>query len=179
MADSHKEQRIDELEEEVSQLRNTVQRMLPNRRAVIKGGAAAAATGMLGFSAGSASASGLDDGDTQWGSDSNRDDYVVDHIDSNSIDSASYSVGSSSALISVAATGQVQLSSGTAVVDTGLSTTDATFYLALGVDDPGADAKITGRLFWDDSAGTYKVEMVEDGTSVGNPYVNYDILRVR
>lgn len=86
---------------------------------------------------------------------------------------------SESALIAVAATGQTTLSSGTAVVDTGLSATDATFYLALGVDDPDADTKIAGRLFWDDSAGTYKVEIVETETSVGNPTVNYDILRVR
>jgi hypothetical protein len=69
--------------------------------------------------------------------------------------------------------------SGTATVDTGLSTTDATFTLALGIDDPDADAKIAGRLFWDDSAGTYKIEIVEDGTSVGNPTVNYDVVRVR
>lgn len=82
------------------------------------------------------------------------------------------------ALTAVAATGQVSLSSGVGTVDTGISATDATFYLALGVDDPGADAKVTGRLFWDDSAGTYKVEVVEDGTSQ-NPIVNYDVLRVR
>lgn len=80
---------------------------------------------------------------------------------------------------SVAASGQTTLSSGTAVVDTGISATDATFSLALGIDDPNADAKITGRLFWDDSAGTYKIEIVEDGTSVGNPTVNYDVVRVR
>lgn len=88
-------------------------------------------------------------------------------------------IGSDQALISRPASGQVTLSSGLATVDTGLSITDATFYLALGVDDPDADAKVTGRLFWDDSAGTYKIEIVEDGTSVGNPTVNYDVLRVR
>jgi hypothetical protein len=79
----------------------------------------------------------------------------------------------------VVASGQVQLSSGTAVVDTGLSATDATFQLAIGIDDPDADAKVSGRLFWDDSAGTYKIEIVESDTSVGNPTVNYDIVRVR
>jgi len=78
---------------------------------------------------------------------------------------------------SVAATGEVTLSSREAVVDTGISTTDATFSLALGVDDPGADAEVSGRLFWDDSAGTYKVRIVEQ-TSV-NPTVNYDVVRVR
>jgi hypothetical protein len=88
-------------------------------------------------------------------------------------------VGGDTIAQSVADTGQVQLSSGTAVVDTGISATDATFNLALGVDDPNADTKITGRLFWDDAAGTYKVEIVEDSTSVGNPTVNYDVIRVR
>lgn len=78
-----------------------------------------------------------------------------------------------------ALSGQVQLSSGTAVVDTGISAADATFQLALGVDDPNADCKLTGRLFWDDAAGTYQIEIVEDGTSVGNPTVNYDVVRVR
>lgn len=75
--------------------------------------------------------------------------------------------------------GQTTLSSGSATVDTAISTTDATFMLALGVDDPNADCKVSGRLFWDDSAGTYKVEIVETQTTVGNPTVNYDVIRVR
>ena len=80
---------------------------------------------------------------------------------------------------SVAATGQVTLSGGVATVDTGLSATDATFVLGLGIDDPAANCKVSGRLFWDDTAGTYKVEIVEQETGVGNPTVNYDILRIR
>ena len=80
---------------------------------------------------------------------------------------------------SVAASGSVTLSSGSATVDTGLSATDATFTLALGVDDPNADVDLAGRLFWDDSAGTYKVQIVEATTSVGNPTANYDVVRVR
>lgn len=79
---------------------------------------------------------------------------------------------------SIAASGQVGLTSGTAVVDTGITATNATFTLALGVDDPNADTKVSGRLFWDDAAGTYKVEFVEQETSV-NPTVNYDVIRVR
>lgn len=88
-------------------------------------------------------------------------------------------VGSDSALIDVPASGSVQLSSGTATVDTGLSDSSATFYLALGVDDPDADCNLAGKLFWDDSAGTYKVTIDEVDTDVGNPTANYDILRVR
>ena len=88
-------------------------------------------------------------------------------------------VGGNTALLAVAASGSVTLSSGVGTVDTGLSDAQATFLLGLGVDDPNADTKITGRLFWNDSAGTYHVEIVEDETSVGNPTVNYDIIRVR
>lgn len=95
------------------------------------------------------------------------------------INPATIQVDSTSALISVAASGAVTLSSGVATVDTALSAVDATFYLALGIDDPNANCKLTGRLFWDDTAGTYQIEIVEDGTNVGNPTVNYDILRVR
>lgn len=75
--------------------------------------------------------------------------------------------------------GQVTLSSGTATVDTGISTTDATFMLALGVDDPGADVAVAGELFFDTSDGTYEVRIDETDTGVGNPTVNYDIVRVR
>ena len=81
--------------------------------------------------------------------------------------------------LDVVASGQVTLSSGSATVDTGVSATDATFQLAIGVDDPGADTKLAGRLFWDDSAGSYHVEIVEQETSVGNPTANYDVIRVR
>jgi hypothetical protein len=50
--------------------------------------------------------------------------------------------------------------------------------LALGVDDPDADAEVAGALFWDDSAGEYEVRIRETDTDV-NPTVNYDIIRVR
>lgn len=95
------------------------------------------------------------------------------------IDAPGYTINGDRLAQSVLASGQATLSSGSATVDTGLSATDATFQLALGVDDPNADTKVSGRLFWDDSAGTYKIEIVESDTSVGNPTVNYDIVRVR
>jgi hypothetical protein len=75
--------------------------------------------------------------------------------------------------------GQVTLSSGTATVDTNISATDATFMLALGVDDPGSDVAVAGELFFDTSDGTYEIRVDETDTSVGNPTVNYDIVRVR
>jgi len=95
------------------------------------------------------------------------------------IDAGSYTVNSNNALLAVAASGSVTLSSGTATVDTGISASGATFYLALGVDDPNADVNLAGKLFWDDSAGTYKITIDEVDTSVGNPTANYDVFRVR
>lgn len=91
-----------------------------------------------------------------------------------SYDDATPSIG-----MNVVLSGQTTLSSGVGQVDTGVSATDATFMLSLGVDDPGADCKLAGRLFWDDSDGSYWIEINEVETSVGNPTVNYDIVRVR
>ena len=82
-------------------------------------------------------------------------------------------------LDNVATSGQVTLSSGLAEISTNVSATDATFMLALGIDDPNADAEVAGSLFWDDSAGNYEIRIRETETSVGNPTVNYDVLRVR
>lgn len=89
------------------------------------------------------------------------------------------SVGGNTIAQSVAASGQVTLSGGTATVATTISAVDATFMLALGIDDPAANAKIAGSLFWDDTAGVYKVEINETTTNVGTPTVNYDVIRVR
>lgn len=93
MSNGRNDRDIDELEETVSaqqkqinQLQKTVKKMMPNRRDFLKAGAGAAAGAGLALSASSGSAEGLGDGDTQWGSNSNRDDYVVDHVDANSLD---------------------------------------------------------------------------------------------
>jgi len=94
-------------------------------------------------------------------------------------EAGTFTVGGSTLAQSVVASGQTTLSSGEATVDTGISTTDATFSLALGVDDPNADVDLSGRLFWDDTAGTYQIQIVEATTSVGNPTANYDVIRVR
>ncbi len=79
------EAKVKEQDQKIEQLQKTVKKMMPGRRGVIQGGAAAAAAGILGYNSGKAKAAGLNDGDTQWGSDSNRDDYVVDHVDANSV----------------------------------------------------------------------------------------------
>jgi hypothetical protein len=96
----------------------------------------------------------------------------------NELRGTAVTIGSDSALVANAASGSVSLSSGSATVSTGLGDADATFYLALGLDDPGADADVAGRLRWDDGAGEYVVVVDEIDTSQ-NPTVNYDVLRVR
>lgn len=60
---------------------------LLSRRNLLQAGATTGAAGLLvAGTSGSAAAAGLNDGDTQWGSTSNRDDYVVDHLDAKSVD---------------------------------------------------------------------------------------------
>lgn len=89
-----KSDREAELEDRVDELEDTVQKMLPSRRDMLAGGAVAGA-GLLGFGAGNASASGHNDGDTQWGSNSNRDDYLADHVDANSLNADEGLIGAS------------------------------------------------------------------------------------
>lgn len=73
--------------------------------------------------------------------------------------------------------GSVTLSSGSATVDTGISaSTTATFMVAIGpdTDDSQVAADIQAA-----SGGNYEVQIEETDTSVGNPTVRYDIIRVR
>lgn len=112
-------------------------------------------------------------------SDTTFDEQAQDAIGQNLTNGLTYDDTTPTVGLDVVVNGQVTLSGGTAAVDTNVTATDATFMLALGIDDPNADAKVSGRLFWDDSDGSYWIEIVEDGTSVGNPTVNYDVIRVR
>lgn len=81
-------------------------------------------------------------------------------------------------LFDVVATGSVTLSSGSASVDTGVSSaTTATFSVYLGptTDDAEVVAAITAA-----SGGNYTVDIEETAdTSVGNPTVEYDVVRLR
>jgi hypothetical protein len=94
---------------------------------------------------------------------------------SDPVDVVAYSVqdrsGSTMAL-EVVASGSVTLSSGSATV-TVESASGTTYYLALGTDQ---NAKVSGRVYDD---GNVTVEIVETGTSVGNPTVEYDVVQVR
>lgn len=89
----------------------------------------------------------------------------------------SLEVGGNTAISGVVASGSTTLSSGSATVDTGVSSgTTATFQVALGpaTDDSEVSASIQAV-----SGGNYEVHLDEINTSVGNPTVNYDVLRVR
>lgn len=123
-----------------------------------------------------------------WGDPNNPQDVFVDDLlDSGNnialtapgngeIDINRMTVNNDLAIQSVAASGEVDLSSGSATVDTGLSASDSTYYLALG-GELADNAKIVGRL--DLTSSTVQIELLEDGTGVGNPTVNYDVIRVR
>lgn len=76
------------------------------------------------------------------------------------------------------ANGTSQLSDGSTIISTGETDTSNTYFLALGVEDPDSDVKISGKVFWDDSAGEHKIEIVEVGTDVGNPTAVYKVFKV-
>lgn len=75
--ETDQERRIERLEKEVDGLRGMLSRASMSRREVLALGAAGVA-GAAGFGAGSASAGG---DRTQWGTDENRDDYVIHDLD--------------------------------------------------------------------------------------------------
>lgn len=81
--------------------------------------------------------------------------------------------------LEIVASGDVQLSSGSATVDTGVSESEtATFHPALGPETNDAD--VAAEVRSDSGTGTYVVDIVEtQDSSVGNPTVAYDIIRVR
>lgn len=104
---------------------------------------------------------------------------IVADVSNTLTNSSKFEVGGNTLAQSVAASGQVSLSSGSATVSTGITATDATFYPAIGVDDPGADViGLAAQLDFDTSTGEYKLTVKETDSSQ-NPTVNYDIVRVR
>lgn len=75
--------------------------------------------------------------------------------------------------------GTVQLSSGSAVIPTGLTSADLNISLdpSGGANSNASDVKVAARAFYDSAANEVKVEILEDGTSVGNPYVGYTVVQ--
>jgi hypothetical protein len=153
-------ERVAELEATVQNQQETIRKMLPGRRGVLKGAALVGGGGLVGaLSADRVSAQAAG----QVGTTSEPIDVIAYSLQDRS---------GTNAFIEVVASGSVQLSSGSATV-TVESASGTTYYLALGTD---ANSKVSGRVFDD---GDVKVEIVETDTSVGNPTVEYDVLRVR
>lgn len=77
----------------------------------------------------------------------------------------------------VLASGTATLSSGVATVDTGQASPKIDVQLdPSGGGANASDVKVSWRAFFDSAAGTVKVEIVEDGTSVGSFDVGYEIV---
>jgi len=70
-----------------NRLRRLEQEVFPDRREILRKGAAAASLGAAGM-IGRASAAPGDDGETTWGSANNRDSWYADEIDANSVSTA-------------------------------------------------------------------------------------------
>jgi len=77
-------EQVSQQQQQIKQLEATVKKMLPTRRQALKTGAGGLLAGGL-FTAGQATAEPGDDGDTVWGSDTNRDDYYADEINANTV----------------------------------------------------------------------------------------------
>ena len=105
------------------------------------------------------------------------DEEAQDAVGNNVGDGLSYDDANATVEMNVVATGNVSLSSGAATVDTGISeSTTATFQVAIGPTTD--DAEITASI-QANSGGNYTVHFDEINTSVGNPTVEYDVIRVR
>ena len=105
------------------------------------------------------------------------DEEAQDAVGNNVGDGLSYDDANATVEMNVVATGSVTLSSGSATIDTGVSeATTATFQVAIGptTDDSEITASIQAN-----SGGNYTVHFDEINTSVGNPTVEYDVIRVR
>lgn len=100
-----------------------------------------------------------------------------DAVGNNVGDGLSYNDSSGSVSMNSVASGNVTLSSGQATVDTGIGEgTTATFFVAFGPVTDGAEVAATIEA---QSNGNYVVHIDEQNTSVGNPTVEYDVVRVR
>lgn len=105
------------------------------------------------------------------------DEEAQDAVGNNVTNGLSYDDAAPSFGMDVVATGSVTLSSGSASIDTGVgSATTATFMVALGPSTDDADVAADIKAV---SGGNYQVDVEETDTSVGNPTVEFDVVRVR
>jgi len=106
------------------------------------------------------------------------DDLSPNSVDANAVNTGQVTDSAGTPILGASvASGSVTLASGTATIDTGVGVgTTATFYVALGPDTDDADVAADIRAA---SGGNYEVDIQETDSSVGNPTINYDIVRVR
>lgn len=105
------------------------------------------------------------------------DEEAQDAVGNNVGDGLSYDDGNAEVGLNVVASGVTTLSNGEATIDTGVTTAvTATFQPALGPASNDVDVAAEVRSA---SGGNYEVDIVETDTNVGNPTVEYDIIRVR
>lgn len=105
-------------------------------------------------------------------------DYPNKTFEDLTVDNSVKDSAGNTLISAVSATGSVTLSSGKAVVDTGVSnTTTATFVPGAGCDTD--DAKVGASVRSSSSSGNHEIVIEETTTSVDNPTVWYDIIRVR
>lgn len=82
--------------------------------------------------------------------------------------------------VDLAVEGTVTLSGGAATVATGVTATPSFFTIYLDPSGAGAntaDVKASARAYWDNTAGEYKVEILEDGTNVDTPDIGYKVVQ--
>lgn len=74
----------------------------------------------------------------------------------------------------------ITLGGGEGEVATGVTTTPTHFNVYLdpsGDDSNNEDVRAAARTFWDNSSGEYKIEILEDGTDVGNPDIGVIVVK--
>jgi hypothetical protein len=106
------------------------------------------------------------------------DEEAQDAVGGTYTDGLAYDDASNESGLDVIASGSVTLSSGAATIDTGVATTTtATFSVFLG---PATDdANLAAEVRSDSGSNNYEINLVETDTSVGNPLVEYDVVRLR
>jgi hypothetical protein len=106
------------------------------------------------------------------------DEAAQDAAGALATDGLNYDDGADELGLNVIASGSATLSSGEATIDTGVATSNtATFTVYLAPDTDDAD--VAAEVRSDSGSGNYEVDLVETETSVGNPSVFYDIVRLR
>jgi hypothetical protein len=106
------------------------------------------------------------------------DEMAQDATGAMATDGLAYDDANDELGLNVIASGTVTLSSGSATIDTGVATSNtATFTVYLG--PTSNDADVAADIRADSGSGTFEVGIQETDTSVGNPGVAYDIVRLR